>query len=270
MKRLGRTVGTALLTVAIASCGGGGDASVSTAGEATGTTSAWAIQSAETGMAYDLRVWLPPGYAAGTATYPVVYAMDCEYRFSTLTTVMERISTQAILVNVCAMGKARRWVDFTLPGATAYYRFLTRELIPSIDAKYRTNPGNRSLSGHSLSAQFVLYALYMEDPANRYFKSIISEDCTCWGDAAMNISPQLEPIAMEQAMYDATQRLPINLVVALDSSNAALGASLAYDTIVRRGYQDLRSIRLTSYHLGHIGMDGPAFSDAMNFIFAGP
>lgn len=265
-------VGTAFLAVVLASCGGGGggDVPVPIAEETAGTTVTSSINSAETGISYDLKIWLPPSYVEETATYPVVYAMDCEYRFETLKAVMQRISTKAILVNVCAMGSARRWVDFTLPGATLYYRFLTRELIPSMDARYRTNPGNRSLSGHSLSAQFALYALYMEDPASRYFKSIVSEDCTCWGSASMNISPGLAPTAMEQAMYNATRRLPINLVVAQDSSSLQQGSSLAYDAIVSRGYQDLRSIRLTSYNLGHVPMDGPAFSDALNFIFSAP
>ncbi len=269
MIRLGQAMSAALLVVVLAACGGGGGAGEIPAGAGTTTTSS--IASAETGISYDLNIWLPPGYSEGTAAYPVVYAMDCEYRFATLMAVMQKISTKAILVNVCAMGTARRLVDFTMPGAAPYYRFLTRELIPSIEAKYRANPENRSLSGHSMSGEFAMYALYLEDPANRYFTSIISEDCSCWAAATGAFTPGVaEPAtSMEQAMYNADHRLPINLVMAGDTTFNGGSVSIVYDVISGRGYQDLRSIHL-SYSLGHIAMDGPAFSDALNFIYSGP
>ena len=126
MTRFGQLASAAFLVAALAACGGGGDTS------AGGTTTLSSIASTETGIPYDLSIWLPPGYSEGTARYPVVYAMDCEYRFATLMAVMQQASTKAILVNVCAMGSSRRLVDFTMPGAAPYYRFLTRELIPSI------------------------------------------------------------------------------------------------------------------------------------------
>jgi len=264
--RLGQAMSAALLVVVLTACGGGGEIPA-----VAGTSTTSSIASAETGISYDLKIWLPPDYSEGTATYSVVYAMDCEYRFATLMAVMQQIGTKAILVNVCAMGTARRLVDFTMPGAAPYYRFLTRELIPSIDAKFRTNPANRSLSGHSMSGEFAMYALYLEDPANRYFTSIISEDCSCWVAATGAFVPGVaEPAAsMEQAMYNADHRLPINLVMAGDTTFNGGSVSIVYDVIAGRGYQDLRSIHL-SYGLGHIAMDGPAFSDALNFIYSGP
>jgi enterochelin esterase-like enzyme len=218
-------------------------------------------------MTYGLRIWLPPGYQAETVAYPVVYAMDCEYRFDTLVGVMQRIDTKAILVNVCAMGGDRRWVDFTMPGAAPYYRFLTGELIRTIDSTYRTIPTRRVLSGHSLSGQFVLYALFMEAPAQRFFTSIVSEDCTCWATASQQFSIDLgDAVAMEQAMYAADHRLPVTLVIAQDREGS--GPAFMYDEIVSHGYENLRSTRLSSYNVGHVQMDGPAFSDALKFVFA--
>jgi hypothetical protein len=272
MKRRGLAANAAFLMVLLAACGGADEgAPLPPTGEAAGTTVMTSIGSTEAGTSYDLDIWLPPGYATGTASYPVVYATDCEYRFVTLKAVMQQISTEAILVNICAMGSARRLLDFTMPGAAAYYRFLTRELIPSIDAKYRTNPANRSLSGHSESGEFAMYALYLEDPANRYFSSIISEDCSCWADANGSFFPGVaEPAtSMELAMYNADHRLPINLVMAGDLSFNDPSVSVVYNTIVSHQYQDLRSVHM-QYSLGHIAMDGPAFRDALNFVFSAP
>jgi hypothetical protein len=261
----------ASLLVALAGCGGGGgDSALPVSGDALGTTLSSSISSAQTGIAYDLDIWVPPGYAQATTSYPVIYAMDCEYRFATLMAVLQQSRSQTILVNVCAMGSARRWVDFTMPGAAPYYRFLTLELIPFFEARYRANPANRILSGHSLSGEFVLYALYMEDPAHRYFTSIVSEECSCWYDASMSFSQQLaQPIAMEQAMYDADHRLPVNLVMAGDTFSNEPDVLVVYNTIAARHYQGLRTIQPT-YSLGHVQMDGPAFADALSFIFAGP
>ena len=64
----------ALFAVSIAGCGG---ASSSTgASDAGGTMRFASIVSAQTGFPYTIDIWLPPGYATGTATHPVVYATD--------------------------------------------------------------------------------------------------------------------------------------------------------------------------------------------------
>ncbi len=256
-----------LLLLALTACGGGGGGTPPDPAT-QGTTTFSSIKSAETGISYDLDIWLPPGYSQSSESYPVIYATDCEYRFSTLTQVLQQSARKLILVNICAMGSARRWVDFTMPGAAPYYRFLTRELIPSIDSSYRTVRTNRTLSGHSLSGEFAMYALYMESPANRYFTSIVSEECSCWYDSASVFSRELrEPIAMEQAMYDADHRLPVNLVMAGDTLSNQFNVSTVFAVISARKYVDLRATQPV-YSLGHVPMDGPAFKDALDFIFA--
>lgn len=254
----------------MASCGGG-----SGGGEApavAGTVLSSSIASAQTGVAYGLDIWLPPDYAKGTASYPVVYAMDCEYRFTTLVSVLQERAAQGappvILVNVCAGSSDRRWVDFTMPGAAAYFRFLTLELLPAIETQYRTDPTRRILSGHSLSGQFALYALYLDNPTQRRFSSIVSAECSCWYDAARVYSQQLgEPAAMEQAMYDASHDLPVRLVMAGDWQSNEVAVQAVYQRILARNYQNLRLTQPT-YSQGHVPMDGPAFNDALGYIFA--
>jgi predicted alpha/beta superfamily hydrolase len=263
-----RCLGSGLIAIFIgllSACGGGGGQPPDPA--TFGSTSVMSVNSKETGLAYDVDIWLPPGYAQSTATYPVIYAMDCEYRFTTLTQVLQETAAKLILVNVCAMGGAMRWIDFTMPGALAYYHFLIRELIPLVDSRWRTDTTNRTLSGHSLSGEFALYALYLEDPANRIFTSIISEECSCWYDSAMFFSWQLpQPIAMEQAMYQSSHRLPVNLVMAGDTQSNESNVAAVYATIASRNYEGLRAVQPV-YSLGHVPMDGPAFRDALGFIF---
>jgi len=275
MMRRVRLALAALFLAALGSCGGGGGGQqlVQLTPATAGTTFTSTINSAQTGMPYAVDIWLPPGYAEGMANYPVVYATDCEYRWTTLLQDVQQFAARGgakvILVNICAGSSDRRWVDFTMPGAAPYFRFLTLELIPSIDASYRTDPSNRTLSGHSLSGEFALCALYMEDPAHRYFTSIVSEECSCWYDASQNWSQGLaQPIAMELAMYGADRNLPINLVMAGDTTSNERYVQVVYSAIASQQFQNLRLTQPT-YGLGHVPMDGPAFADALSFIFPG-
>lgn len=266
-----RNLIAASLAALLVACGGGGSSGPSSSAGPTATTITSSINSAQAAMNYTLKIWLPPGYAQSAATYPVVYATDCEYRFDPLTTVLQlradRGATPVILVNICAGSDARRFVDFTMPGAASYFAFLTLELIPLIDANYRTNPANRILSGHSLSGEFAMYALYLENPAHRYFTSIVSEEGSFWFASQTYEGVLYGPaVDMELAMYNASHSLPINLVMAGDvQSNGPLVAAV-YSTISGQQFQGLHAIQ-PSYSLGHVPMDGPAVNDALTFIF---
>jgi hypothetical protein len=258
-----------LLAAAIAGCGGGGGANTS---EPAGAMLTASINSAATGNAYTLDIWLPPGYAKSTASYPVVYATDCEYRFTPLVSVLTdrsaRGATAVILVNICAGPTAQRFTDYTMPGAAPYFGFLTQELIPYVEANFRTNATKRVFSGHSLSGELAMYLLYLENPAHRYFTSIVSEEGSFWYDGTETYQgDQYAPaIAMEAAMRNANQSLPIDLVMAGDTTGNGPHVSFLYNTIAAQQFQNLHLIH-TTYMLGHVPMDGPAFSDAMTFIF---
>ena len=261
-------VAACVLTLALSSCGGGGgthSASSSQDGYATHT-----ISSASTNFSYEVRVWLPSSYATSTAAFRTIYALDCEYRFETLKGALQTTGTQAILVNVCDGSTNRRFVDFTLPGARSFYRFLTTELIPFVESRYRADPAARVLSGHSLSGQFVMYALFFEDPSNRFFKSVISEECSCWYDAGGRPSLALpEAWELEQSMYEATRILPVNLVLAGDRLGNYQQVRLLQDTLDARHYHSLRMVHY-EYSFGHSSMDGPSFIDALTFLAANP
>lgn len=259
-----------LLAAWIAGCGGG--SSSSGASDAAGTMRVFSMVSAQTGYPYTVDVWLPPGYATGMATYPVVYATDCEYRYDTLSSVLavraHRGATATLLVNICAGNTSQRFIDYTMPGAAKYFAFLTRELIPYVETNFRTNASKRVLTGHSLSGELVMYALYLEDPAHRFFTSIVSEEGSFWFDGASTYQgDQFAPaVTMETAMFNASRSLPIDLVMAGDTTGNDPHVTFLYNTIAGQQFQNLRLVHKT-YMLGHVPMDSPAFADAMTYIF---
>jgi predicted alpha/beta superfamily hydrolase len=66
-------------------------------------------------------------------------------------------------------------------GGNLFYDFLINELLPKIDAQYRTDKNNRALLGHSFGGYFVLYSLLNQlNDKTSYFKKFISASPTLW------------------------------------------------------------------------------------------
>ena len=67
-------------------------------------------------------------------------------------------------------------------------------------------------------------------------------------------------------MFDASRSLPIDLVLAGDTTGNEAHVAVLYNTIAAQSFQNLRLAHRT-YTLGHVPMDRPALDDAMSYIF---
>src|SRR5262249_43703799 len=153
----------AALSFMLAACGGGGgdgNAGLTTGGAtsagptAAGTQTTGAIQSRITGRLYTYSIYVPPQYGPASSPLPVIYATDAQYQCQDLVDLAHRYSLNALVVAVNYVDANERYADFTFPGAQSYYRFLTEELIPEVEAQYRVDPKQRTLVGYSLSGSF--------------------------------------------------------------------------------------------------------------------
>lgn len=112
-------------------------------------TEARTLVSTIRGREYHLSVALPDSYKTSTQTYPVIDEFA-----------------------------ALRDLDFDIPGvpgaspdsvSNLFLDALTQEIIPFIDANYRTIPSDRCLQGYSSGGFFVLYVLFQQpDAFQRY------------------------------------------------------------------------------------------------------
>jgi predicted small secreted protein len=262
MRKLLATLIVTLSALLLAGCGGGGGGNGDDTASPSppGKTITFQIPSAYTNIAYDISVMLPADYETDPTPRPVIYSLDAESRFNKLSGVlndMPNAAKRAILVGIGNQGNARRFIDFEMDGAINYYRFLTLEAIPAIDARFRTDPKTRILSGHSLSGLLVVYALFMEQPGQRYFSALMPEDS----------SVQFQPAnvyAMEQQMFDTSHDLPVTLVM---TTSALFKDDLALCEQIRaRNYGGLK-LKFLGYGQDHVGMDVFAFRDSLSFIF---
>jgi uncharacterized protein len=141
------------------------------------------------GREYCLSVALPDSYRTSTEAYPVIYVLDGDFNFGVAAGLTRysnwfRKVPELIIVGIgydietTEEFVTLRDLDFDVPGmpgaasgsaANLFLDALTQEIIPFIDANYRTMPADRCLQGYSTSGIFVLYALFQQpDAFQRY------------------------------------------------------------------------------------------------------
>jgi hypothetical protein len=133
----------------------------------------FAIDSKVMGEQRRVLVWTPPGYAVGTAAYPVLYLTDADRQFGHTVMTVEFLSRNGRMPPMIVVGlfNTDRTRDLTpykdkdddaqLPtagGADRFLQFVETELIPWVEGKYRTQKF-RAFAGHSFGGLFAVHAL---------------------------------------------------------------------------------------------------------------
>lgn len=263
------------LVILLSGCGGSGEGEAApqppaaTPPPTTGRVVSDVVSSSTTGYAYKISIYLPPSYETGSASYPTIYVLDGDARFvgsdtraDSFISILQRRGTNAILIGIG--GTERRQTDYNFPGAYAYHDFLTLELIPFVEARFRTDPKKRMLSGLSTSGTFAATALFLEAPNKLAFSYFLSAEGAFW--------QQLGTVqSLEQEMFDAVagNDLPVTLILARSSASTGTNARYVSDLYFRisgRSYAGLRLLE-TVFPFGHAEMDNPAFEDAIARIF---
>jgi hypothetical protein len=215
------------------------------------------LPSQQTGITYGITVFVPAGYDTSRDVKPALYVLDRELQYSQARDLALAQGLDTIVIAVSNGSPERRFIDFELPGAQAYYRFLTLELIPFIEAQYRVDRARRTLLGYSLSGLMATLTLFMEEPSNRHFSSMVVTDASFQFHTDATI-------ALEQAMYDRSRALPVALSMCY-TTNQGVFAALP-EKIATRGYQGLR-MRQQYYPLSHGDVLVPCIRDGLQFIF---
>jgi len=136
------------------------------------------LQSENVGLPFHIYVRFPERYESDDARYPVVYLLDGDSLFPILASNHLFLSYDEGLPEALVVGIAygsfdpsvnKRSFDFSAPapdagpdegGAPAFVAFLTDELIPEIERRYRADPQRRVLFGQSRGGYLVLYSAF--------------------------------------------------------------------------------------------------------------
>ncbi len=143
---------------------------------------------------YRLFIALPPDYKKSDKHYSVLYLIDPQITFGTVTDYVRLMSatfvqelpeliiigigyttdsipdivtlrTRDLTPSVVGNADETGWAD-------RFLSFIIEELIPFVEANYRIDTSDRTLAGHSLGGLFTLYALLSKpDVFNHYIAS---------------------------------------------------------------------------------------------------
>jgi predicted alpha/beta superfamily hydrolase len=250
--------------IVLVACGGGGSGTGATAiQQASGHVVAASIDSQRAGYTYPVMIHVPLSYDSSNEPYATIYVLDGDAnfsgtgtRFDNLRAIVTARGAKAIVIGIG--GTVRRQTDFNFPGAAAYHDFIALELMPFIEARYRTDVHKRILSGLSTGGTFAATALFIEAPKQMFFTHFISDEGAFWQQPDIVAS-------LEQQMFDATGgQVAATLILARSSlvnTNGQVVDTL-YRQMAARGYQGLQLIE-TSFPYDHVGTDNPSFDDAI-------
>lgn len=166
-----------------------------------------AIDSREVGHRYHIYIRYPEGYAEQPARrFPVVYLLDGDSLFAHLAPMQLFLHYDDDLPEAVVVGIAygsfdppqnQRRRDYT-DGASAFGRFLERELIPEVERRVRAEPSRRILFGQSRGGGYVLHSAFTNPDL-------------FWGRIASNPTLDLLPALAERPA--PTSRKDLRLLV---------------------------------------------------------
>lgn len=159
------------------------------------------FRSAVLGEDRQLFISKPADYDKEQERYPVLYILDGETHFRIAASIVEFLASadripEMIVVGIASGSRERRTRDLTPVttsetdlrfnpvhgGASNFLSFLTRELIPMVDRRYRTR-SSRILVGHSLGGLFAAH-VFSEQPTA--FQAYIAVDPSVgWNNGAV-------------------------------------------------------------------------------------
>ena len=157
----------------------------------------WALPSAVYGAAREINVWLPPGYAEGEATYPVLYVLDGgtswqDFHHISGLAQLGTVNGSTRDVIVVGIASVDRRNELALPTedpeliaryptqghSDRFRRFVAEEVQPFIETRFRTS-GETALMGESLAGLFVVETFLKEPQA---FDAYVAVSPSLWWD----------------------------------------------------------------------------------------
>lgn len=226
-------------------------------------TESFLFSSTTTGLDYQIFVSLPEDYdmTRVSRTYPVIYLLDANYYFGAINDFIrvENLVQELPKVIVVGIGYPENplqgRVTDMLENPSTFLEFISDELIPFVDENYKTRTNERTIVGHSLGGQFVLFTLF-----NRVdlFQSYI---------AASPGSPSWRSmIQIEADFADENSSLPVRLFMSA-SEQELVEIEPMFSAIESRNYEGLALTFFNVEDATHVSSAIPAFTYGLRYVF---
>lgn len=255
------------------------------------------VDSMQSAVLREMRpylVYTPPSYDDTTATphrYPVLYLLDGDAHFHSVSGLIQILGTgvngtyvvpEMIVVAIPNTDRTRDLTpthteagpDGTASpalrssgGGPAFLRFIETELIPRIEAQYRTMP-YRVYVGHSLGGITSLFALYT---APHLFDAYVAIDPSLWWDNQTLLRRAREFFSTARLEGKTLYLAQANTISPDDTTSNTHSESILQFNAIMQSY-DESGIRFAYRYYGddsHGSVPLIAEYDALRFIFDG-
>jgi len=234
---------------------------------------------------YKLQIFLPPGFADASKSFPVLYLLDADKSFGMARDIADwlifnREIPQIIIVGIAYEEGSKAWWDkrsrdYTpwkdrtkiwgnwplAGGADSFKKFLQEELIPFIDANYRTVKSDRTIAGLSLGGLFAAYVLFTEP--SMFQRYIMSGAALIWDDYHL--------FKLEEEFSGKNKSLPVSVYTAvgeLDDKNIIKPWTDFNAILEKRQYTSLKLSAETIKSETHISVWPASLTRGLKAIFA--
>lgn len=253
------------------------------------------LESKHTGVSYVLSVALPFSYAESDDRYPTLYLLDNHYSLLIARNIVDHMSDRGDLPEIVLVGvgydgptqrssdayRLNRTRDYTPTysprggygeryqkvsgGGPRFLDFLAEELVPAIDSRYRTQPGDRALVGHSYGGLFTVYALLTRP---QLFRRYIAVSPSLWYEDHWIFG-------VERELAESKAELPARLYLSVGSRehNASIDMVGDLEELSRRlrasGYSGLQFESQVLDDETHNSVFPRALSNGLRYVFEG-
>lgn len=266
LKRTAISLSFGLIAIAMISCRKSDLAIV-------GKTESFRITSTIVKDDYEISVVIPPGYNDNTLNQLII-GLDADFNFDEIAHLISEKSKDGTLPPCIYVGignSKNRNRDYTptafkhgTGGAQNFYQFLTHELIPELESRYKIETTNtKTLMGNSFGGLFTQYAMFQKRESNP-FNKFVSVGCSYWFDSGLIFE-------FEQEYADTHADLPVKFFNGMGTLEG--GVSLGSfeemnERLKSRAYSGLEIEAALIKKHGHSGSAILGFKKGLDYVFS--
>jgi len=232
----------------------------------------YTLHSTALGRDMIVKVRFPDDYEKSDKKYPVLYLLDGDPFFAAATDIVHYLEWGNLMPQVIIVSPAYGFVHLAENGGTdfrtqdfslvpndavkeahpeRFYHFLTDELIPFADKKFRTDPGDRCLWGFSASGSMGLFTLFQDgQPFNRI---ILLEG---------NYQPVVD---FEKNYHNTHSDLPVKLFIGYGIQSPECRQVI--DSLQKRSYKKLTLYSVQLKNVPHLSIPGEGFTLGLKTVY---
>ena len=237
------------------------------------------LASAITKKDYDLYINLPRGYGDTSKTFPTLFVLDAQWDFPLAQAIYgqqyyDGFIPELVIVGITWGGKnpdydQLRAHDLTptdmglmmkYGNAPEFLSFITKELIPLVETKFRIKRNDRTLMGSSFAGLFTLYAMFQEPGVfNRY---VLTSPSIYWDNKLL--------FSLNKSFAEQHKELAAKVFMGIGEYENVSEFQRFADEVKSKNYRNFDLQTKVIAGMGHSGGKAEGYTRGLQAVFARP